>query len=215
MRSRVRQGSVVQDKRDKVWRFYWWEDGKRKSKALGRFATKSAAWKAAKPLRDALEAIPQKEDSDVPTVNTLIEQYKSEKMPKRKDTRRTYESWMRLHISPKWGASPITELQARPVELWLESLPLAPKSRGHYSRDSQFPVEFRNVDSSHSGAGQSNQFGHDQRRVETAQATAKSHGGTIPLACFASPRAARDHRADVRLLWPSHLGMSRPSMVGH
>ena len=52
--SRVRTGSVVRDKRDKVWRFYWWEDGKRRSKALGRFSTKRAAWDAAKPLRNVL-----------------------------------------------------------------------------------------------------------------------------------------------------------------
>ena len=56
--SRVRTGSVVRDKRDKVWRFYWWEDGKRRSKALGRFSTKRAAWDAAKPLRDVLEREP-------------------------------------------------------------------------------------------------------------------------------------------------------------
>ena len=128
--SRIRTGSIAQDKRSKVWNFFWWEDGKRKCKALGRFATKTAAWKAAKPLRDALEVKP-KHNPDVPTVSTLLEQYKAEKMPRRKDTHRTYDSWMRLHISPKWGQTLITELQARPVELWLESLPLAPKSRGH------------------------------------------------------------------------------------
>ena len=30
----------------------WWENG-RQIKALGRFPTKSAAWKAAKPLRES------------------------------------------------------------------------------------------------------------------------------------------------------------------
>ncbi len=131
MRSRIKTGSVVQDKRDKVWRFYWWEDGKRKSKLLGRFATKAAAWKTAKPLRDALESPRITTTLSVPTVSTLVEQYKSEKMPERKDTKRTYQSWIRVHIQPKWGQSPITDVQARPVELWLESLQLAPKSRGH------------------------------------------------------------------------------------
>ena len=43
MRSRVNTGSVVQDKSDKVWRFYWWENGKRRSKAVGRFRKKSEA----------------------------------------------------------------------------------------------------------------------------------------------------------------------------
>ena len=52
-------------------------------------------------------------------------------MPKRSDTRRSYEVWLSNHILPKWGDCPLTELQARPVELWIESLPLAPKSRVH------------------------------------------------------------------------------------
>jgi integrase len=130
MRSRINTGSVVQDKRDGVWRFYFWENGKRRSKALGRFATKKSAWTAAKPLREALEVKP-KFVSDIPTVRTLVEQYMAEKMPTRKDTRRTYVSWIRLHILPKWGESLITELQARPVEMWLDSVRLAPKSRAH------------------------------------------------------------------------------------
>ena len=77
-----------------------------------------------------MEAKP-KTNPGVPIVSTLVEQYKAEKMPDRKDTKRTYQSWIRVHILPKWGQTPITDLQARPVEMWLESLPLAPKSRGH------------------------------------------------------------------------------------
>lgn len=131
MSSRIKQGSVARDKRSNVWNFFWWENGKRKCKTLGRFPTKAAAWNAAKPLRDDLEKPPQPQTSGVPTVSTLVEQYRKEKMPKRKDTSRTYQSWIRLYILPKWGAGPITAVQARDVELWLESLQLAPKSRGH------------------------------------------------------------------------------------
>lgn len=131
MSSRIRTGSVVQDPRDKAWRFFWWEDGKRRSKALGRFPTKAAAWQAAKPLRDDLEK-PQKPTAPkVPTVSTLVEQYRVEKMPTRHDTRGGYETWLRVYILPKWGESPITDLQARPVEMWLEALTLAPKSKVH------------------------------------------------------------------------------------
>jgi len=130
MRGRVNTGSVVQDKRDKVWRFYWWEHGKRRSKALGRFGTKADAWKAAKPLREALETN-RRITTGIPTVKKLVEHYRTEKMPTRKDTKRGYESWIRVHILPKWGGCPITDLQARPVELWLGSLILAPKSRTH------------------------------------------------------------------------------------
>jgi hypothetical protein len=67
MRSRIKTGSVVQDKRDKVWRFFWWDAGKRRSKVLGRFPTKTKAWAIAKPLRDALETQTQL-SSGVPTV---------------------------------------------------------------------------------------------------------------------------------------------------
>jgi len=98
---------------------------------LGRFPTKAAAWKAAKPLRDAIEtpkAKPQP-NSGVPTVGTLVEQYKAEKMPQRYSTRRSYDVWLRLYVQPRWGDSAITELQARPVELWLNSLALAPRSK--------------------------------------------------------------------------------------
>lgn len=128
--SRFKTGSVSQDKRSKVWNFFWWENGKRKCGALGNFPTKAAAWKAAKPLRDALEVTPQIKHG-VPTVSTLVREYKAEKVPERKDTHRTYQSWIRVHILPKWGESPITDLQPRPVQLWLESLALAPKSRVH------------------------------------------------------------------------------------
>ena len=52
-------------------------------------------------------------------------------MPKRTDTRRLYEVWLRNHILPRWGECSLTELQARPVELWLGSLALSPKSKAH------------------------------------------------------------------------------------
>jgi integrase len=126
-------GTVVQDNRSKSWMFLWWENGKRKSKSLGQHPTKTAAWRAAKPLRDALETKPSAAKSEaLPiTVNTLIENYRTEKMPQRASTKAGYESWFDNHIVPKWGDSALTDLQARPVELWLTSLELSPKSRSH------------------------------------------------------------------------------------
>jgi len=64
-------------------------------------------------------------------VGELIEHYRTEKMPKRFSTRHGYEAWIKNHIRPRWGESPITALQPREVELGLRSLPLAPKSRVH------------------------------------------------------------------------------------
>jgi integrase len=135
MRARNRDGSVVLDKRIKTWNFFFWEAGKRRSKKIGtmsQYPTKASAWRAAKPLRDAVEHQTQVNPSNVaPTVTALVEQYRSEKMPQRIDTNRVYECWLRGHILPKWGQHPITDLQARHVEQWLDSLSLAPKSRVH------------------------------------------------------------------------------------
>jgi integrase len=133
MRQRQRSGSVVLDKRIKTWNFFYWENGKRRSKKIGtvsQYPTKASAWRAAKALRHSLEN-QTKVSSYAPTVLTLVEQYRAEKMPTRLDTNRGYESWIRVHILPKWGQNLITDLQARPVEMWLESLALAPKSRTH------------------------------------------------------------------------------------
>jgi integrase len=130
---RARQGSVVLDKRIKTWNFFFWENGKRRSKKIGtvsQYPTKASAWRAAKTLRDAVEN-QVKESSTAPTVSTLIEQYRAEKMPRRVMTRQGYNTWLRHYIIPTWGACTLQELQARPVDLWLQSLTLAPKSKVH------------------------------------------------------------------------------------
>jgi integrase len=127
-RSRTRNGSICQDKRDKVYRFYWWETGKRRSQKLGKFASKTAAIQAAEKLREDLRKT-RPPDSVVPSVADLIAGYRAEKMPKRYSSQRSYDVWFRLYVEPRWGKSPITYLQARPVERWLLSLDLAPRSR--------------------------------------------------------------------------------------
>ncbi|MDT8071033.1 MAG: site-specific integrase [Terriglobia bacterium] len=128
-RARYQQGSVVFDKRRKVWNFLFCENGSRRTRTIGAlrdFPKKGDARRAAELLRNSLKKEPV---AGVPTVATLIEQYRAEKMPKRYSTRRSYDVWLRLYVQPRWGASSITELQARPVELWLMSLNLTPRSR--------------------------------------------------------------------------------------
>ena len=72
MRSRL--GSVVKDKRDKMWRFYWWENGKRRSRALGECAHKTAAIQAAERVREELRKAQTVQGAPaVPTVAALIE----------------------------------------------------------------------------------------------------------------------------------------------
>jgi integrase len=127
MQRKNRGGSVVLDKRSRVWNFYWWEDGKRRSKVLGKFPTKTAAWNVAQVFRP----VQPKTELTVPKVSALIDHYRAEKMPTRRDTRRTYDVWLRLYILPRWGDCSLLEMEPRPVELWLSSLELAPKSRAH------------------------------------------------------------------------------------
>src|ERR1700686_912171 len=130
---RHRSGSIALDKRIRTWHFFYWENGKRRSKRIGtlsQFPTKASAWRAAKPLRDAVETQTQITSAG-PTVNALVEQYRAEKMPKRLDTNRGYESWISVHTLPKWGQNHITDLQARHVAMWLDTLALAPKRPAH------------------------------------------------------------------------------------
>jgi integrase len=129
---RFQTGSVVFDKRRQTWNFLWWEGDKRRSKVIGtrqEYPTKTPAKRAA-PHIDSLNEIP-KPHNETPTVTTLVERYRVEKMPTRYSTRRAYDVWLRLYVQPRWGNSPITELQAYPVEMWLQSLNgLTPRSKG-------------------------------------------------------------------------------------
>jgi integrase len=132
VRARNRSGSIALDKRIKTWHFFWWEDGSRRSKRIGtlsQYPTKVSAWRAAKTLRDAVENQTPVSTRTTSTVSKLVEQYRIEKMPERYSTRRSYDAWLRNHIVPKWGVCDITGVQARPVELWLQSLTLTPRSR--------------------------------------------------------------------------------------
>src|ERR1035437_896983 len=123
-------GSVRYDKRRKTWNYLWYDGGTRRSKRIGtkqEFPTKAAAWKAAEFAHASLKQ--PTNEANAPLVQTLIEQYRAEEMPQRYSTRRSYDVWLRLYVQPRWGISAITELQARPVELWLQTLDLAPRSK--------------------------------------------------------------------------------------
>jgi integrase len=125
-------GSVVFDKRRKTWNFLWRENGQRRSKLLGTVSelrTKTEARRAAESLQRTLQQESARQNT--PTVRSLIGSYRVEKMPERMSTRRGYDGWLNNYILPKWGDCELTKLQARPVELWLDSLKLAPKSKVH------------------------------------------------------------------------------------
>jgi integrase len=121
-------GSVRFDKRRGTWNYLFYDHGTRRSKRIGTkkdYPTKAAAWKAAAMISPPLEPT---SSNTAPTVRSLVEQYRAEKMPQRYSTRRSYDVWLRLYVLPRWGESFVTGLQARTVEQWLQSLDLAPRS---------------------------------------------------------------------------------------
>jgi len=126
-RARYKTGSVVFDKRRRTWNYLQWIDGKRRSQRIGtlhQFRTKNAAQQAAQALKVIAPMV-----SVSPTVKTVVERYRTEKMPERFSTRYGYNAWLKNHVLPCWENCPITDMQARPVELWLRTLKLSPKSR--------------------------------------------------------------------------------------
>jgi len=129
--ARFKTGSVVFDKRRRTWNYLWWEEGKRRSRLIGtlqQYPTKGSAWKTAQSLQP-MSGTPTLETEI--TVSAIAARYQAERFPTRHDTARTYRSWLRKHILPKWGDLPVSAIQPRPVELWLRSLPLSPKSKAH------------------------------------------------------------------------------------
>jgi len=129
-RARVKNGSVVCNKRFGAWNFLWFDNGKRRSRKLGKLSelSREQALRKADAVRQELRFAPQ---ASAPELTILVEQYQAEKMPTRSSTSRVYKLWLKNYILPQWGEQPITKLQPRPVELWLSGLRLAPKTRGH------------------------------------------------------------------------------------
>ena len=140
--ARFKTGSVVFDKRRKTWNFLWWEDGKRRSKLIGtlqHYPTKGAAQRAAQSFQPS-EPKPTRNDAE--TVKALAARYESERLPARRSTARVYRSWLHNYVLPEWGDKSVSELQPRPVELWLRSCKLSPKSKAHVRNMLHVLLEF-------------------------------------------------------------------------
>jgi integrase len=141
-RARHKQGSVVFDKRRRTWNYLFCENGVRRTKLIGslrEYPTKASAWQAAEDIR---QTTLDKPVSNAHTLRDLAQRYQSERMPSRSETARVYGSWLRNHILPHWGDRAITEVQPRPVELWLRHLELSPKSKSHVRNLLRTLIEF-------------------------------------------------------------------------
>ncbi len=135
-RARHQEGSVVKDKRRGAWMYLWRdENGHRHTEVLGReseLPTKAAAHNAAEPFRrKMMDQRGKTVTVQGVTVRTLVESYRKERMPARIDTRRSYDVWLQHYILPQFGDGPMVDVKAWPVELWLNALKLAPKSKTH------------------------------------------------------------------------------------
>ncbi len=137
--ARHKTGSVVFDKRRKTWNFLWWKDGKRRSKLIGtlkEFRTKGAAQRQAQSFQP-----------------DVFGQSIGKSKPQWKLRLTQCELWQQgtsgsgcLHAIPRRGCIVpgfgttfcrngvtvlISEVQPRPIELWLRQLDLSPKSKSH------------------------------------------------------------------------------------
>lgn len=133
-------GSLCFDKRRGKWQYFWYEDGRRRSRLIGsrsEYPTKATAWKAAESSR-----CQQQQNRQSETMAALIERYEIERMPSRHSTARVYRSFLNNHVIPKWGEVRIQDVQPRPVELWLRQLPLSPKSKTHVRSLMHALIEF-------------------------------------------------------------------------
>ena len=104
-----------------------------------RILTKAAAWKKVARLEIGKTA---STDTSATTVRDAITRCQLERMPTRHSTARVYRSFFQNHILPKWGDTPIRNVQPRPVELWLRELPLSPKSKTHVRSLTHALMEF-------------------------------------------------------------------------
>jgi hypothetical protein len=131
MRARKPKGSVVFNRLRATWNFLWCEGKQRRSHKLGTLAELPARADALRKAEAVRRNLRLQRERAIPTMRALTEQYRIEKMPRRAATRRGYQVWLDNYILPKWGDLLLTDVQARPVELWLQSLTLSPKSKLH------------------------------------------------------------------------------------
>jgi integrase len=107
--------------------------GKRKENSVivgsvQQYPSEADAWKAAEGLRLSINNPSPAEEI---TFGAVIDRYIREAIPKRRVTQSRYRSWLKNHIKPHWGNVSLANVKPLSVEKWIETLNLAPKSRGH------------------------------------------------------------------------------------
>src|SRR5580704_4357696 len=127
-----RAHGIVESKTRGTWHLkYTGADGRIHRRQIGNvfdLPTREEAERAAGPL---VRVLCKASSKGAPLVADLVRRFRDEKMSQRHSTRLACDSRLNNHVVPQWGHMEITALQARPVELWLKSLSLSPKTRVH------------------------------------------------------------------------------------
>lgn len=111
------------------------ENGQRKLKTQ---TFDGKAYKTESDVRRAVESQLPKLNSKVHygqsvtvTFGSLLDRYIAEEIPPRKSTRDSYLSLIRNYLRPQWKDSVLAEIRPGAIHSWLQSLELAPISKGH------------------------------------------------------------------------------------
>jgi integrase len=141
LRRRYQYGCLTRMKRTRgedSWQFRFYETSKegqrqRRARMIGTIAeypTRADALRAIEPFRHRLNL---KHRFARPTsIRALADLYVEQELPGlRYSTQKSYLSALNQWIVPHWGDCLLEELKPVPVEQWLRSLQLAPKSKVH------------------------------------------------------------------------------------
>ena len=140
-RQRYQYGCLTRMRRvrsEDVWQFRFYEttqEGQRRRRArtvgsVAQYPTKGAALRVIEPFRLRLNL--QHRFGRPTTLRVLADRYVEQELPElRYSTQRSYLSALNQWIGPRWGDCLLEEVKPVPVEQWLRSLHLAPKSKVH------------------------------------------------------------------------------------
>jgi integrase len=120
----------IKTKQGIVWFIRFKEGTKRPRFEVGlksQYPTRAKASRAAQHLRDEFNGGARQQR----TFGDVIAKYELEEMPERYSTRRGYMNMHRNHIKPKWGTTPLAEMNPARVRQWLKGMDLAGKTKGN------------------------------------------------------------------------------------
>lgn len=134
--TRYQTGSIEEGKTalGMCWYIRFTVDGKRPRYRIGlksQYPTEAKAFRAAQHLRDLINSPTEEIRTKLRTFGDVIQRYKTEEMPARYSTAKSYRSYLKCHIGPKWKDVPLPQMRAEAVRKWIDELPLASKTRGH------------------------------------------------------------------------------------